>query len=470
MVNRPAPAPKNERELQVSPTPAPRQGTVFQPVPANPLQRFGLYAGALYLFALTSQISLLVLPLAKLHLPAVLMTVSLLSAFATFALAPTPISRIGYLMAALTVIYGLAAVSGVWPGGSVTVLLNFWLRSLAVFVVLANLPLTMRDCTVLAAAFAGGVAFLSIYSLISAGEVQGRIIAEGTSFADPNDLALWILVALPIWAYLASRRSASIVFKACVYPLMLLMLLVILRTGSRGGLLALAAVAIFLFLQVKGIKRILIAGAVLVALVVAAFLVPPEARERYVTIFSSASSQYSDTSRIATESREGRIELLKRSIILSLRHPLLGVGPGMFTIAENEYAISLGARKGMWHETHNMYTQISSDAGLPALAIFLAILVLAFRLTGSPMRLGRSKPELQAAARLAFCARISLVAATTGGLFLSIAYIPLVPFLAGLLVSLERVAHAAVKKSCEEPVQSCGVDRKAGVRPGDDRK
>jgi O-antigen ligase len=67
-------------------------------------------------------------------------------------------------------------------------------------------------------------------------------------------------------------------------------------------------------------------------------------------------------------SLDARQELLKQSIQVTLQHPIFGVGPGNFqAITES------------WHVTHNTYTELSSETGLPGLALFLAILFLTFR-------------------------------------------------------------------------------------------
>ena len=48
-------------------------------------------------------------------------------------------------------------------------------------------------------------------------------------------------------------------------------------------------------------------------------------------------------------------------------------------MVENDMARSKGLFKGSWHETHNMYTQISSENGIPAALMYIAILALALR-------------------------------------------------------------------------------------------
>jgi O-antigen ligase len=91
------------------------------------------------------------------------------------------------------------------------------------------------------------------------------------------------------------------------------------------------------------------------------------------SVFSSSSE-----SEEAAESRSARTELLKASISITFAHPLLGVGPGEFEDYQGGMAASAGQR-GMWHETHNGYTQVSSECGIPAIGFYLAGMFLTFR-------------------------------------------------------------------------------------------
>jgi putative inorganic carbon (hco3(-)) transporter len=66
-------------------------------------------------------------------------------------------------------------------------------------------------------------------------------------------------------------------------------------------------------------------------------------------------------------SAEARKELLIKSLAVTATHPLFGVGPGNF----QSYTRS-------WLVTHNTYTQLSSECGIPALILFLLLLRRAF--------------------------------------------------------------------------------------------
>jgi O-antigen ligase len=67
-------------------------------------------------------------------------------------------------------------------------------------------------------------------------------------------------------------------------------------------------------------------------------------------------------------SAEVRRQILIMSLKLTATHPLFGVGPGQF---ENITQT--------WFLTHNTYTQLSSEVGIPGLILFVLILRQVFR-------------------------------------------------------------------------------------------
>jgi O-antigen ligase len=63
-----------------------------------------------------------------------------------------------------------------------------------------------------------------------------------------------------------------------------------------------------------------------------------------------------------------RQELLKLSLRTMVTHPIFGIGPGDF----QSYTQS-------WHVAHNTYSELGAEAGVPALFLFLLMLVLSLR-------------------------------------------------------------------------------------------
>ena len=66
----------------------------------------------------------------------------------------------------------------------------------------------------------------------------------------------------------------------------------------------------------------------------------------------------------ATVGSQSKTTPFSRSIELTIKNPIVGVGPGMFAVAEAEDAQEQNIEE-VWHETHNAYTQVSSEIGIP---------------------------------------------------------------------------------------------------------
>jgi O-antigen ligase len=202
----------------------------------------------------------------------------------------------------------------------------------------------------------------------------------------------------------------------------------ILSAGSRGALLSLAITAVFIVLTgSKRMKASILVGVPILLLAAIPF-VPAESLSRLSTLFSSSAAAKNGE---AVESSEARMALLQESWKLTLQHPFAGVGPGEFMDYQAKVAGESGER-GMWHVTHNSYTQVSSECGIPAFLFYLG----AFLLTLSNLRkvIKSKDPEL---APVAWTVSVMIVAYGVCIFFLSQAYSVHLLIVSGLAVSMK---------------------------------
>jgi O-antigen ligase len=138
----------------------------------------------------------------------------------------------------------------------------------------------------------------------------------------------------------------------------------------------------------------------------------------------------------AVASATSRKMLLEESVRLMLEHPLLGVGPGIFTAA---LAVEQKARgQAMsWHEAHNSYTQIGSEMGIPAFLIYLAILIYCLKRAVSIYRQTRKDPARIAICRMAASLSMALVIYAVCATFGNYSYTFQFPVLAGLVQAFD---------------------------------
>ena len=214
----------------------------------------------------------------------------------------------------------------------------------------------------------------------------------------------------------------------------------VLLTASRGGFFALivAAGACLWEFGVKGRRLYLVFLVGIAGLLIFSFAGGQTAK-RISATFGVSGSDYEDE--VAYDSAQARRELLKKSIEVTAEHTLLGIGPGNFEVVS-----------GSWHGTHNSYSQMSSEAGLVALVLYILILLSAFRnvstanfmilwreLDGSPgseRRARRSELWLFSGA-----IRASMLAYLVGSLFASEAYQYFPYFMVAYSTALFRIAR-----------------------------
>jgi O-antigen ligase len=228
-----------------------------------------------------------------------------------------------------------------------------------------------------------------------------------------NDYAAYLTLMLPALAYLTLRPGRPKILNVFGIALSGISIYEILSTGSRGGLVGLGVMLLFVAFVVKGRVRFAILIGIPVVTLAALPFIPQESAERLKTLFSSDNSSVSGE---AVESKEARMELLKESLRITWQHPLTGIGPDQFMVGQAQSAKERGQR-GMWHVTHNSWTQVSSECGIPAALLYISAVVITF------LRLFRHRknPDKDVAA-IALTGAIMLVGFSTCICFLSMGY------------------------------------------------
>jgi hypothetical protein len=94
-----------------------------------------------------------------------------------------------------------------------------------------------------------------------------------------------------------------------------------------------------------------------------------------------------------------------------------------------------------------MYTQVSSEVGIPALLCFIGIIVNCFRATTYAQKALKKIPQARALLRTVFMLRLSIVGFAIGGFFLSVAYGDTLPLFAALTTVVGSVARQFANNS-----------------------
>ncbi len=432
--------------------------------PDSRVRRIGVWATMAYLFLVFSRVIEL-LP-AQLRLALATAAVASLAALLTGGFRRALSTGAGRMLTAFSVWLVLSTPWSFWRGGSLALLRDQWLKCFLCFVMVGGLLEGYRECRQAAYGIAAGTVTNAVLCLRSADSLfAGRLSSQGGMSGNPNDLAQLLLLGLPFLFFIAFTEKRRPVRRLAATAAAALVLLVVVATGSRGNMVAIAAVAAVVFCQVR-LSQKLAALAAAVALVAAlAALLPEGLRQRYLSVFDKGirvqqQDQFADSGSI-----DGRYEVLLESLRMTWEHPLLGVGPGVFPAAAAKQSEKRGERP-MWRETHNTYTQISSEAGLPALCFYLAALTWCLRRCWKIHRFGRRllpSPEIP---NLAHCVMLSLIVLATTSLFSCVAYMWFLPVLAGLTVAILRCAEAEASQAAGSELVQAAPQPGAFPDPG----
>ena len=418
----------------------------FQGVLPSGVQTVGFYALAIYTFFYLSRIFDLLG--VNLKLTMILNIVFWMAALVSGGLIILLRSKVGL---PVVLFYGCVLASfpfSVWKGGSIETMVVA-ARSILLMASILALSVTTAWTLRLMGVIGFSMCVAGIFSSVFGQESErGRLALASGTLADPNFYAMSLLMGLPfMWMQMSNAKSglARLIPAAATIPIFY----AVVRTGSRGGMIAMVVLFGTLFLRSSMQKRMMIGLSAIAGILLASVVFSSDVLNRYSTLFSDSVQaesfkEHQDLAAAET-SAEGRKELFIRSLMLTLRNPLLGVGPGMFPVAENDYAQELGDRKGAWHETHNTYTQVSSEIGIPALCLLLAAFTTAlrtmYRMSKTPAPPGRER-EWEPVRRGAFYLFLSMITVMSGAMFLSIGYTGVLYIMTGLCGALDSSARA----------------------------
>jgi O-antigen ligase len=416
----------------------------------GPLHKVAFLCLVSYLFILHSRVLDLTFPF--LHIPILTLYASMCAAFLGGGLLRAFTHRIGVCLLLLTAWMIMAVPFSVWIGGSIEAT-KMWLKTFVLYFVLAGLTTTWGQFRRAVHTLAWSVLVLALLALRYGDMSDGRLVLDVGRFTNPNDLAQILLMALPFWWYIAVNPNLKRSYRVLSYFAMVPIIMAMAKTGSRGAMIAAAVVAAILFWRSSVVNKMQLTIAFLVVVLSAGFLLPDYLVKRYLTFFGNDDTEPETElqERIegsAVSSTWSRWDLLKDSVTLTLLHPVFGVGPGQFDVAQDLYSRETRGHKGSWQVTHNSFTEVSSQNGVPALIFYTAAIVFAFQAVKLPKVDPRQlTPRLAEIAAASFCMRLSLWAFVVSSMFGSFAFQSQFLTLGGLAVVFSRTGAPEFKRA-----------------------
>jgi O-antigen ligase len=429
-------SPARPSPIQTPRRPAGNEATLRQSELDNPLRKLGLYLAIAFIFCRFSLFGELVSTTLNFdpHVARILGIPVVVLAVFTGGLRRVIRSRLVYAWLGLVAWMALSTPLSFWPGDSASLILNYVRGQLPMLLIIGGLVLTWKECrlVLVTIALAGVVNVLSGRLFVLNPDSESRLSLELGTIGNANDFTAHLFYVLPMVIFVLLISDRGWIRRILCLGVVGYGLYYCASTGSRGGLVAFAAVCTFTMVRAPGRVRIGALAAAAAMFILMLVVLPQSLLHRYATLFTNKSDDIE-----AIESTAARTHLLQSSIRFTLQHPILGVGPGEFS----DYEASVAKREGTkaaWQVTHNAYTQVSSEAGIPALLLYLAAIVMTFRIFGRVYKAARYRPELRSMAMACFCCQLAMVGFCTATIFLSLAYTMYLPTMSGLALAMSR--------------------------------
>lgn len=277
-------------------------------------------------------------------------------------------------------------------------------------------------------------------------------------YYDANDLGMLLVSSIPFAIYfIVSSRSVLIrILAAATIPVLLM---VIIKTGSRGAFLGLIAVGIYFLFRFKSISRGWRVGAVVVGLL----FFSVAGSERYWEMMNTLLNPQQDYN-WSGESDTGRMEIWKRGIGYMLDRPLTGIGVSTFEVAEGTIsplaAERLARGRGVrWASAHNSFVEIGAELGVMGLLLFSLLIYRAYQTARA--EIGPASTRMNDRSALGAALAGSVVGYAVTGFFLSQAFAAFSYFLYAMIVGLAKTRPQ--RRIALQHRRRPGVVRRAGV-------
>jgi O-antigen ligase len=191
---------------------------------------------------------------------------------------------------------------------------------------------------------------------------------------DPNFFAQIMVVLVPI-SFERFLHEGKFRFRLLALWCLVVSILTIILTYSRGGLIAVLAALLVLFIVYP--PKPTHVPVIIFSLAVFFFYLPPNYLERLFTL--QAFFEPRNTSRLEERSLQGRLSENLTALEMIKTNPLFGVGLNSYSYLFPAYSKKLGlARVATEREAHNMFLEVVAEIGLIGFFIFSILLIAAF--------------------------------------------------------------------------------------------
>ena len=258
---------------------------------------------------------------------------------------------------------------------------------------------------------------------------------QASVISDNNQVAVALLMVLPLANYLrgqvVDKRIAHLLLAG-----MALTVIAIVGTYSRGALIGLGALGLFMLLRVR--SRIFYVAICGLALLLLLNFMPEHFFDRAASISG------------ATEdvSFEGRLNAWHVAFLYASEHFPFGAG---FSCLQLPVLFHHYLPDQIPRAAHSIYFEVLGDNGFVGLGIYLLIIAAAFLTSARIIRASRNNTELRWACDLAVAIQGSLLVFCIAGAALSMAYYDLFIIDVAILLPLQEITCSKTQRAAWSP-------------------
>jgi O-antigen ligase len=423
------------RGARIQPTRMSAPAATFRPPQSNPLSGWAL---ALYVFLVGSLAVEFIVIHGGVRFPLVGPLFILM--FLIYLVSGQPLrfaqTRFFLPWCVLLVWWLLAGATGIYRGRSVPFLLEYAIRIHTLPLLFCGIALDLRGMRRLLYGCGFAVPVLLMGCYLWGTMTLDRFIIPNTTAANANDLALRLLLFGCLFLVFFGGGWALRFLGILTLPVLIYY---VLKTGSRANFLTMGIIVVVSLFLLRGGKKMLPILAIVGFFCAIPFL-PRATLNRLSSFFyvptGIETMRAAELAQNAVDSTNGRLQLQRRAIELTIEHPLLGVGPLNFEDGVEDMVQKEERHRSGWQVAHNSYLQVAADTGLPGAILFTWLIWMCLKTNYRSFR--QSEGE---AALISFVILLASMVYAIGILFCSVAY----DFFLSLLVGLTAANFLALK-------------------------
>lgn len=260
---------------------------------------------------------------------------------------------------------------------------------------------------------------------------------EGTFIGGNNEIGLALLMTIPLLRYM-QLNVTNFWAKHGLTAAMLLSLLCALGTQSRGALVGMAAMLLFLVMKSRNKFPLLLVLGITIPLVLSFMPESWYARMHTIQTYQQDGSAM------------GRINAWYATVNIAKDRV---VGGGFKCLLDPDIFALYAPNPTNRHDAHSIYFEVLGEHGFIGLILFLLIGFTTWRSASQAIKLSRKNPELKWIADLCSMVQVSLIGYAVSGAFLGLATFDLYYTLIAIVIICNVFArkHASITSVAAEP-------------------